>query len=614
MNLFTELKRRNVFRVALFYIVAAWVVIQVAETLLPVFDVPDSAIRIIVLILALGFPLAVVFSWVFELTPEGIRREKDVEVSAVTKQQTAHKLNWATLVAAVLAIGLLIADRMVPEPAGTRTPTAASEDSAGDETVPMDEGPDPASIAVLPFADLSPQGDQQHFSDGIAEEILNVLVAVDGLAVASRTSSFQFKGMQAIGIPTIAERLEVRHVLEGSVRTAGETIRVTAQLIDAATDQHLWSQSWDRELTTDNIFAIQDEIASAIVASIRDNLGMHVGATAPVPQRTENVDAYSLFLRARALFQSRLFFAEAHDQVTRALALDPEFVDALALKAAILAVSPEYGVLLADSPDASREQARELAQRALGIDRQNALALGIIGLIGDFEVVAGGRSIDYADILTAYGDALEFAPDDLAVLNWRGFGYLRAGYLDRARFDFEHCLRVEPGYAPCNTNLVAALTLAGETEAALKVLDEALRLGVYTGDVPTLINLHQLELEQAFYFVAIRLPSLRGWLGMEEIHAALSRPEADHDLLIRRLKRQGDAAGSRASIDELLIALGEYQIPHPTYSFWFDAYRDYRASPEFKRHLRRLGLPEFWQANGFPPMCRPLGEEDFECD
>ncbi len=152
MNLFTELKRRNVFRVALFYIVAAWVVIQVAETLLPVFDVPDSAIRIIVLILALGFPLAVVFSWVFELTPEGIRREKDVEVSAVTKQQTAHKLNWATLVAAVLAIGLLIADRMVPEPAGTRTPTAASEDSAGDETVPIDEGPDPASIAVLTLA------------------------------------------------------------------------------------------------------------------------------------------------------------------------------------------------------------------------------------------------------------------------------------------------------------------------------------------------------------------------------------------------------------------------------------------------------------------------------
>jgi len=613
MNLFTELKRRNVFRVALFYIVAAWVVIQVAETLLPVFDVPDTAIRIIVLILALGFPLAVVFSWVFELTPEGLKRDKDVRVDPETKQQTAHRLNWATLIAAVVAIGLLMADRLLLEPAATRAPTAATENPIDDETVTTDEGPDPASIAVLPFADLSPEGDQQYFSDGIAEEILNVLVGVDGLAVASRTSSFQFKGMQAIGIPTIAEQLEVRHVLEGSVRTAGETIRVTAQLIDAATDQHLWSQSWDRELTTDNIFSIQDEIASAIVASIRDNLGVAVGAAEAVPQRTDNVDAYSLFLRARALFQSRTFFPEAHDQVTRALALDSGFVDALALKAAILTVSPEYGVLLVDSTDASRQQARELAQRALDIDPQNALALGIIGLIRDFEVVAGDRSIDYADILAAYEDALEFAPDDLAVLNWRGFGYLRAGYLDRARFDFEHCRRVEPGYAPCNSNLVAALTLAGRTDEAVRVLDEALRLGVYTGDIPTLINLHQLGLEQAFYFMAIQMPSLRGWLGMEEIHAALSRPGEDHDLLIRRLKRHGDAAGSRASIDELLIALGEYQIPHSTYTFWFDAYRDYRASPEFKRHLRRLGLPEFWRANGFPSMCRPLGEDDFEC-
>jgi len=614
MRLVTELKRRNVFRVALFYIVAAWLIIQVAETVLPVFGVPDGALRAVVVILALGFPLALVFSWVFELTPEGLRRDTEVRVDPETKQQTAQKLNWATLIAAVLAIGLLAADRLLPGPAATVTPTAAADRADTDAPASIEALPDPASIAVLPFADLSPEGDQQYFSDGIAEEILNVLVGVDGLAVASRTSSFQFKGMQAIGIPTIAEQLEVRHVLEGSVRTAGETIRVTAQLIDAKTDQHLWSQSWDRELTTDNIFAIQDEIASAIVASIRDNLDVAVGATAPVPQRTENVDAYSLFLRARALFQSRTFFAEAHDQVTRALALDSEFVDALALKAAILTVSPEYGVLLADSTDASREQARELAQRALGIDPHNALALGIIGLIRDFEVVAGDRSIDYADILAAYEDALKFAPDDLAVLNWRGFGYLRAGYLDRARLDFEHCRRVEPGYAPCNSNLVAALTLAGRTDEAVRVLDEALRLGVYTGDIPTLINLHQLRLEQAFYFMAIQMPSLRGWLGMEEIHAALSRPGEDHELLIRRLKRQGDEAGSRASIDELLIALGEYQIPHSTYTFWFDAYRDYRASPEFKRHLRRLGLPEFWRANGFPPMCRPLGEEDFECD
>jgi hypothetical protein len=157
-GLVTELKRRNVFRVALFYIVSAWVIVQVAETLLPVFDVPDAAIRIIVLILALGFPLALVFSWVFELTPEGIRREKDVEVSPETRRRTGDKLNWATLVAAVLAIGLL-----VPEPPVATTASITGVEPGSGNEAAKSGNPDPASIAVLPFEDLSPQGNRTYF-------------------------------------------------------------------------------------------------------------------------------------------------------------------------------------------------------------------------------------------------------------------------------------------------------------------------------------------------------------------------------------------------------------------------------------------------------------------
>ncbi|QKK03058.1 MAG: hypothetical protein HND55_10640 [Pseudomonadota bacterium] len=238
MNLFTELKRRNVFRVALFYIVAAWVVIQVAETLLPVFDVPDTAIRIIVLILALGFPLALVFSWVFEMTPEGIRREKDAEVDPETKQQTAQKLNWATLIAAVLAIGLLVADRLLPGPTAPATPSPALANDAVTDAASTATRPDPVSIAVLPFIDLSREGDQAYFSEGIAEEILNVLAGIDGLRVASRTSSFLFKNENK-SIPVIAETLGVAYVLEGSVRKAGDRVRVMAQLIGAGSDAHL---------------------------------------------------------------------------------------------------------------------------------------------------------------------------------------------------------------------------------------------------------------------------------------------------------------------------------------------------------------------------------------
>ncbi len=618
MTLFTELKRRNVFRVALFYIVAAWVVIQVAETVLPMFDVPDSALRAIVIILTLGFPLAMVFSWVFEMTPEGLRRDKDLHLDPETKRETARKLNWATLIAAVLAIGLLVADRLMPEAApGSQSVATEASSASSDDTTSVDV-PDPASIAVLPFADLSPDGDQQYFSDGIAEEILNVLVGVDGLAVASRTSSFQFKGQQAIGAREIARHLEVRHVLEGSVRTAGDQIRVTAQLIDGETDQHLWSDTFDRELSTANLFAIQDEIARSIVEAIRAQLGVALAAPASVAANTDSVDAYGLFLRARALFRSRLFFEEAHALLDRALELDPRFADALSLQAAILTISPEYGVLVAATPERSRDQGEELARRALEIDPRQSLAHGILGLAQDFRLYESDQPGRYRQSIDNYDAALEIDPDDLGSLNWRGFSYLRAGYLERARTDFERCLKIEPGYSPCSSNLIAALTLSGETGRALDALDKSIRLGIYTGDIPSLINLHQLGQEQAFYFHAIGLPSLRGWLGIEEIHDALARPGEDHGLLVRRLRAHGELVGSSVSLEELRLALGEHDIRPPTYSIWFDAFRAYRQSPAFNQHMRQIGLVEFWRENGFPEFCRPIvatsGEDEIECD
>ena len=620
MSLFNELKRRNVFRVGLFYIVSAWLIVQVAETLLPIFDVPDGVLRAIVLILVLGFVPALVFAWAFELTPEGLKRDKDARVDPETKQKTSQKLNWATLIAAVLAIGLLVADRMLPERAAEPTRDVLSADPVDDARTPASEEArvNPASIAVLPFEDLSPNSDQQYFSDGIAEEILNVLVGVDGLAVASRTSSFQFKGMRAIGIPEIASQLEIRNVLEGSVRTAGNQIRVTAQLIDGERDEHLWSETFDRELSTENLFAIQDEIARSIVEAIRGQLNVELEAPESVAASTTSVDAYGLFLRARALFRSRSFFDEANALLVRALEMDPDFAEALALRAAILAVSPEYGVVLTDSPQASRALSEQLAREALAIDDRLALAHGILGLIEDFKLIEGDTDVRYQDILDNYDAALAIAPDDLAGLNWRGFAYLRAGYTDRAAADFTRCLDIEPGYAPCNSNLVAALTLAGEPAAALAALKQSIRLGVYTGDIPSLINLHELGDERGFYFHAIRLPSLRGWLGMEEIYRALDRPAENHDLLLERLRAHGELVGTSLSLEELRLALGEFTIRPPTFSFWFDALLPYRRSAEFKRHMREFGLVEYWQTNGFPPMCRPLRSEeqpdDFECD
>lgn len=624
MRLIAELKRRNVFRVALFYIVAAWVIIQVAETLLPVFDVPDAAIRVIVLILALGFPLALVFSWVFEMTPEGLKRETDVEVSPATKQQTTNKLNWATLIAALLAIGLMVVDRMIPEPAPALARTAIAENASNPTGPPkapveMTEDPEPGSIAVLPFEDLSPSGDQQYFSDGIAEEILNVLAGVDGLKVASRTSSFQFKGQRAIGIPQIAEHLEVRNVLEGSVRTAGNQIRVTAQLIDASADEHLWSETFDRELSIENVFAIQDEISRAIVESIRDRLGAELGSPTSASIITESLDAYALYLRARRLFRARSDFREIDLLLSRAIELDPEFDDALALRAATLMIAPEYGVMLYGDWRTSSQMGLDLAERALSINPENALAIGVIGQREDYLLYRDeGDAVTLSEVFQRHDQALALAPDNLNLLNWRGHLYMRAGDFQAAERDFAHCLEIEPTMVPCRNNRVAAILLDGRRAEADVAFSEALRYGTIGADMSTLMMVHQLGREDAFYMQALRQPPLRGWLDMGELYRALQDPGEDHAVLRQRLLAHAEALGTEYALADILIALGDYDRVSTTYAFWFAPFAGYRRSDGFRRFVDQLGLLEYWHENGFPKQCRPVGgdnrEEGFECD
>jgi TolB-like protein len=247
--------------------------------------------------------------------------------------QTARKLDVITIVA-IVAIAAVISWQQFNPPMGSDVsipsgPTAGSQEPSAGVT-----GKDiaNASIAVLPFADLSPDNDQSHFSDGIAEEILNVLVHIDSLKVASRTSAFGFKGQQALGIPLIAERLKVRHILEGSVRKSGDTVRITAQLIDAKTDGHLWSETFDRKLTTENIFAAQDEIAGAIVKQLGLLIGDPGAGRAAVKVTAESMDAYEIYLKAQGLFhiRSEKNLPEIIELYAQAVAIDPEFAEAWA--------------------------------------------------------------------------------------------------------------------------------------------------------------------------------------------------------------------------------------------------------------------------------------------
>jgi TolB-like protein len=246
MSFFQELKRRNVFRVAVAYIIVAWLLLQVGDTLGPALRLPEWFQSGVAYVLILGFPIAIIFAWAFELTPDGVKREKHVDRTESITHETGQKLNYTIIGLLIAALAYFALDKFVFEHDHEVIETHAGE----------------PSIAVLPFANMSDDASNEFFADGITEELLNLLAKIPELEVTSRTSAFQFKGKET-DIPTVARLLGVDHVLEGSVRKSGMKVRITAQLIDADTDKHVWSETYDREL--DDIFAIQDEIARKVV-------------------------------------------------------------------------------------------------------------------------------------------------------------------------------------------------------------------------------------------------------------------------------------------------------------------------------------------------------------
>jgi TolB-like protein len=271
LSLIQELKRRNVIRVGVLYLVATWLLLQLTDVLSSLLPVPESTGSLVFLLLVLGFIPVVIFAWVYEMTPDGLKREVDVDRSQSVVQDTGKKINTVIVVLLVLAIGGLVADRLIPELSDDTKGANDVPIEVAEESLPANELVNDRSIAVLPFADLSPGQDQRYFIDGLSEELLNLLVRVDELRVASRTSSFAYRG-STLGIPEISRALKVGHILEGSVRKDGDRIRITAQLIEAGTDTHVWSENFDSEFV--DIFAIQDEIANAIVNALTGELGM----------------------------------------------------------------------------------------------------------------------------------------------------------------------------------------------------------------------------------------------------------------------------------------------------------------------------------------------------
>jgi len=474
-SLFAELRRRNVYRAAVLYAAGAWLAVQVATQVFPFFHIAEWVVRWIVIAAIIGFPFWIAFAWYYEFTPEGIKRESEIDPAASIAAHTGKKLDRWIIGILALAVVLLLTNTFVwHKGAGL---------SADADSMPIAEH----SIAVLPFVNMSDEKSNEYFSDGISEELLNLLAKIPQLQVTARTSSFSFKGKE-VAIPEIARTLHVAHVLEGSVRKAGNSVRITAQLIKAGTDTHLWSQTYDRKL--DDIFKVQDEIAAAVVEQLKIKL---LGA-APTAKPVDG-QAYALFLQARAVERqgSAEAFAQAIALYQQAVARDASDAAAWTGLAEVYCLQ-EYQYQR--PADEATRLAREALERALASDPGYAPAhaqLGWIAIFLDRDLAAAARHLEHAltldpgntDVLgiaailarrlgrfeqaVAIGRHL-LAHDPVSPTGWDDLGYalLYAGHRDEAMAAFRKVLQLSPNFAGEHWNIGVLLAQEGDARAGME--------------------------------------------------------------------------------------------------------------------------------------------------
>jgi TolB-like protein/Tfp pilus assembly protein PilF len=615
-----ELRRRNVLRAAAFYAASGWLLVQIATQVLPLFHIDEWVLRWIVVAAVFGFPFAMLFSWLYEWTPQGIKRETEIQAGASVTTQSGKRLDrWIIAVLGLAVVVLLanqFANRFVPR-SGNAADTLQTQTAVAISTAAIPT----KSIAVLPFTDLSAAHDQEYFSDGMAEELLNALAKVKDLKVAGRTSSFSFKGRNE-DLRSIGKALGVANILEGSVRKQGEHVRITAQLIQTEDGYHLWSESYDGELT--DIFDLQEKIARAITAQLRVILS-DSHAQRLVPVATDNPQAYALYLQATVVFNRRdgAHFAGAIAALQEAIRLDPKFARAHSRLAALYSVATNYTAIKLDEADAAAEREARLA---IELDPELAEPVAVQGRIASIE-----RRWFEARKRLEQAVALDTA--DTSANFWLAIELIGTGYCTEGIAQLDRTLAIDPLLPNALDWRGTHYLFAGDRVSARHMLEQARDAGLAGSQRGLAFLAHEQgrdaeaidNLSRGAEVFLVNFPAGAGRILAEGVFgdaAARARAVAlvDTYLATRPKIISGGAPWALLLLGEPERALALTAVA-PTSNdtlmmrwLWSPFGAAARRLPQFPEFVRKIGLAALWDRYGAPDDCHALAPLDYRCD
>ncbi len=616
MSFFNELKRRNVFKIAVAYAVATWVLLQIVDLVLENIHAPDWVMQVFMLAMGVGFPIAIIIAWAFEMTPEGIKLEKNVVRDDSIAHETGKQLNRGIIMILSVAVVFLLTERF-------REDAFTEPDTSIPDSVPVIDATDQSaaedndkSIAVLPFRDMSAAQDQAYFGEGIAEELLNALVKLDGLRVASRTSAFSLVDAD-LDIPAIAERLGVATILEGSIRTSGQQVRVTAQLIDVKEDIHLWSETYNGSL--DDIFKIQDEITAKIIEAMKVQLGGETIASA-TSELTNNAEAYQFYLQGRHFWRQRT--AESLNRsislFKRAIELDSGFHRAWSNLAVAYRNLPSYDYSV--SADKYALLAVEAAEQALKINSASSEALTVIADNYSSQCNA-------VDAVQAYQNAIKANAQDPTAHHWYAIFLMERGHIAEAIEQIRLARGIDPLISAVISVESILMSIQGNYQRAVVLARQAAELGIHQGSsypegmaeaLPGNLDRARLLMGSGLIDVdEMQLSGIRLFL------AAMENPEKIEDFESFVNGIEVVPKNNLYLFGEMLAVLGSHEFVDyvsETGCFelvelvWAEPFRSQRGTPEFFSYMEKIGAVDFWREYGWPDDCASLDQTLAECE